>query len=72
LRPASTKGGRQAGWGEGYAYAHDHEGGVAPGQYFLPEAIRHERIYVPSNQGEEPRVAKRLEEARARREGRQE
>ena len=69
LRPASTKGGRQAGWGEGYAYAHDHEGGVAPGQYFLPEAIRHERIYVPSNQGEEPRVAKRLEEARARREG---
>jgi putative ATPase len=63
LRDASYGGAAQFGHGEGYAYAHDHEGGWVDQQY-LPEA-RH--YYEPVERGFEVEIKRRMEEIRARR-----
>ena len=47
------------GYGEGYKYAHDHEGSFTPMQN-LPESVRGHRYYRPGDQGYEIEVRERL------------
>ena len=59
LRNAVTKLMKNEGYGTGYRYPHD-EDGFAEGETYLPDAIANERIYEPTDRGEEVRIAARL------------
>jgi putative ATPase len=61
LRNAVTGLMHHLGYGAGYQYAHDYEGGIAPGQTYLPHRLRGRRYYIPRNLGRE----KALNAARA-------
>ena len=50
---------RNLGYGEGYKYAHSHEGHFAP-MHNLPESLKGRRYYTPTDQGYEREVAERL------------
>jgi putative ATPase len=63
LRNAVTGLGRAMGYGTGYRYAHDHEGGVVEQQH-LPESLSGKTYYEPSTHGAEAQVAQRLESNR--------
>jgi putative ATPase len=63
LRNAVTGLGRAMGFGSGYRYAHDHEGGVVA-QEHLPESLAGHRYYDPSDHGAERDVTRRLAENR--------
>jgi putative ATPase len=60
LRNAPTKLMKEEGYGTGYKYAHDFEGGVVPGETYLPEALEGSQIYEPTARGEELRIKERL------------
>jgi len=61
LRDSHYKGAARLGHGEGYQYAHDHEGGFVP-QAYLPEG----RVYYqPTENGHERRIRERLDYWRA-------
>ncbi len=59
IRNASTKLGKELGWGAGYQYPHDFAGHHVREEY-LPEEIRGRRYYAPSDSGEERDIAERL------------
>jgi putative ATPase len=59
LRNAVTGLGRAMGFGTGYRYAHDHQGGVVEQQH-LPDSLSGHQYYDPSTQGAERAVADRL------------
>ncbi len=61
VRNAPTKLMKQLGYGSGYQYPHDFEGNYVPEQY-LPEGLRGQRFYEPSENGEEKRLKARLAE----------
>lgn len=61
LRNATTPLMRESGYGRGYRYAHDEEGGVAPMEC-LPEALASRRFYRPVERGVEERIRDRLRE----------
>lgn len=61
LRNAPTSLMKEWGYGEGYKYAHDFEGGYTP-QQCLPDDIAHLRFYEPSDRGFEAKLARRMEE----------
>ncbi len=61
LRDAHYKGAKQLGHGEGYRYAHDHEGHFVP-QDHLGEPRRY---YEPSDQGVEKKIKERVDRWRA-------
>jgi putative ATPase len=63
LRNAPTQLMKDQGYGKGYVYAHDTADGVAR-MDCLPEPLRGQRFYEPSDRGFEARVRKRLEELR--------
>jgi putative ATPase len=67
LRNAVTGLDRALGYGRGYRYAHDYEGGVAPQQH-LPDvlAAAGRRYYQPGRLGAEAALAERLAELRRR------
>jgi putative ATPase len=65
LRNAVTPLMKGEGYGEGYKYAHDFEGGVVPGETYLPDEIAGTVFYEPTDRGEEARIQKRLEALRA-------
>jgi putative ATPase len=65
LRNAVTGLGRAMGYGTGYRYAHDHEGGVVE-QEHLPESLAGHQYYDPSDHGAEREVAERLAANRER------
>ena len=48
------------GYGSGYRYAHDHEGGVVE-QEHLPDSLAGHSYYDPSDHGAEREIAERLE-----------
>jgi putative ATPase len=50
---------RGLGYGKGYQYAHDYEGGVASDQTYLPERLKGRSYYVPRQLGAEPELGKR-------------
>jgi putative ATPase len=60
LRNAATPLMKQEGYGVGYKYAHDFEGGVAAGETYLPDALVGEKLYEPVERGEEMRIKERL------------
>ena len=61
LRNAPTRLMRDMGYGQGYKYGHDYDGGFAPMDN-LPESLRDRRYYIPTDRGHEKTVAQRLEE----------
>jgi putative ATPase len=65
LRNAVTKLMKEEGYGEGYKYAHSFEGGVVPGETYLPDEIAGEVLYEPTERGEEARIKARLGAIRA-------
>ncbi|MCH8222948.1 MAG: replication-associated recombination protein A, partial [Chloroflexi bacterium] len=60
LRNAPTRLMKDLGYGEGYEYAHDYEGGFTETSN-LPENVKDSRYYFPLDQGYEPRISERLE-----------
>jgi putative ATPase len=67
---APTKLMKQIGYGQGYQYDHDAEGGFS-GDNYWPEEMAPETFYTPTDRGFEKRVAERMawwEEQRARKE----
>src|SRR5690606_27824181 len=64
LRNASTQLMKQEGYGAGYQYPHDHQGGWVDAEY-LPEALSGARFYAPSDQGLEQAIGERLARLRA-------
>lgn len=66
LRNAVTGLMKRDGYGEGYRYAHDYEEGFVPGETYLPDALSEERLYEPTERGEEVRIRARLEALRKR------
>jgi putative ATPase len=48
LRNAPTGLMKSMGYGKGYKYAHDHEGGVATEQVHLPERLKGRKVYKPN------------------------
>ncbi len=54
LRNAPTGLMKSMGYGQGYQYAHDHEGGVAD-QVHLPDALKGRKVYTPNPRDRKPR-----------------
>jgi putative ATPase len=52
---------REWGYGEGYRYAHDYEGGYVE-MRCLPDEVGDESFYRPSERGFERRIAERMRE----------
>ncbi len=67
LRNAPTRLMKQLGYGQGYQYDHDIEGGVALTQQCLPEVLRDRAYYQPAAQGLEIRLREKLDALRAAR-----
>jgi putative ATPase len=59
LRNAATPLGKSLGWGAGYQYPHDFTGHYVREEY-LPEPLRGQRYYSPSDSGYERQIAARL------------
>ena len=71
LRNAPTKLMKGLGYGAGYQYDHDVEGGVALDQQCLPDALADAVFYAPTERGLEGKFREKLESLRlARRPGR--
>ncbi len=67
LRNAPTKLMKEDGYGKGYQYAHDHQGGVVPGETYLPDEIADDVYYEPTDRGDEQRMGARIAMLRERR-----
>jgi putative ATPase len=63
IRNAPTALMKESGYGDGYRYAHDHEGAVADLEC-LPDGLVGERFYRPTDFGWEKRIGERLGEIR--------
>jgi putative ATPase len=61
LRNASTRLMREWGFGEGYRYAHDYEGGFTPLEC-LPDELAGTEFYQPGDLGVERKIAERMRE----------
>ena len=64
LRNAPTRLMAEQGYGQGYKYAHDFEGHVAPDETYLPDSLEGRRYYVPTDLGAEAKLKARIEELR--------
>jgi putative ATPase len=64
LRNAPTRLMKDLGYGDDYRYAHDEEGAFAAGEQYLPEGVRAQRWYEPTDRGLEARIRERLLELR--------
>lgn len=60
LRNAPTTFMKKEGFGKGYKYAHDFEGGVI-GQQNLPDNLKGRRYYKPTDRGFEKEMSRRIE-----------
>jgi putative ATPase len=63
IRNAPARLMKSQGYGEGYRYPHDYEGAVVAQEY-LPEKLKGQRYYRPSDRGYEKSIRQRLEEWR--------
>jgi putative ATPase len=59
LRNPSTGLGKSMGFGDGYRYAHDFQGGIVDQQH-LPDSLAGRRYYEPTDRGIEARMGERL------------
>jgi putative ATPase len=66
LRNAVTSLMREEGYGAGYKYAHDFDGGVVEGETYLPDALAGTVLYEPTDRGAEAAVRERLAALRAK------
>lgn len=65
LRNAPAKGMKEHGYGVGYQYPHNYDGGIVKGDYF-PIGYRGERgFYQPTDRGFEAEVSERIAKAKA-------
>ncbi|GLQ45640.1 recombination factor protein RarA [Dyella lipolytica] len=64
LRNAPTKLMKGLGYGKGYQYDHDVEGGVALGQQCLPDALEGTEFYQPVERGLEVKLREKLQSLR--------
>jgi putative ATPase len=60
IRNAPTKLMKDLGYGKGYAYDHDVEGGFS-GQNYFPEGMERRKFYDPKGEGAEARTKERLD-----------
>jgi len=60
IRNAPTKLMKQLGYGDGYEYDHDAEGGFS-GQNYFPEGMERRRFYDPKGEGREGAIKERLD-----------
>jgi putative ATPase len=67
LRNAPTKLMKGLGYGKGYQYDHDVEGGVALDQQCLPDALAGTAFYAPTTNGIEAKIREKLDALRAAR-----
>src|SRR4249919_875741 len=67
IRNAPTKLMKQLGYGKGYQYDHDAEGGIALGQTGFPDAMGERVYYEPVDRGMEIRHKEKLDALRAAR-----
>ncbi len=67
LRNAPTKLMKEIGYGKGYQYDHDVQGGVALDQQCLPDALVGREYYQPTERGVELRIREKLDALRAQR-----
>ncbi|MBK9261267.1 MAG: replication-associated recombination protein A [Polyangiaceae bacterium] len=67
LRNAVTGLMRSDGYGSGYRYPHDEQGGVALGETYLPDGLVGTEYYSPTERGFEKTIAERLRWIRAQR-----
>jgi putative ATPase len=67
LRNAPTKLMKEIGYGKGYQYDHDVQGGVALDQQCLPDVLAGREYYQPTERGVELRIREKLEALRAQR-----
>ena len=65
LRNASTGLLKEAGYGDGYRYAHDEPHGFAAGANYFPEEMTAMRFYKPTDRGLERNIKQKLERLRA-------
>ena len=65
IRNAPTKLMKNLGYGRGYQYDHDAEGGVALGQTGFPDAMGERVYYQPVERGMEIKLGEKLERLRA-------
>jgi putative ATPase len=68
IRNAPTKLMKELGYGKGYAYDHDVEGGFS-GQDYFPEGMARRSFYRPKGEGAEAKIKARLEHWAAVRKG---
>ncbi|MBN2558386.1 MAG: replication-associated recombination protein A [Clostridia bacterium] len=61
LRNAPVEGMKEMGYSKGYKYAHDYEGNYVEMQ-FLPDNIKNNVYYKPTNNGHERKIAEWMEE----------
>lgn len=66
LRNAPTSLMKSLDYGMHYRYAHDEEGAYAAGENYLPEALKDERFYYPTDYGLEAKISEKLEYLRQR------
>ena len=64
LRNAPTRLMKDLGYGEGYQYDHDMQGGVALGQTGFPDAMGERLYYQPVERGLEIRIKEKLDRLR--------
>ena len=67
LRNAPTKLMKGLGYGRGYQYDHDVEGGIALDQQCLPDALAGREFYQPTQRGLEAKVREKMQGIRAAR-----
>jgi len=65
IRNAPTRLMKDLGYGDGYQYAHDVEGKVAPDMQCLPDSLVGTEYYTPTEEGREGLFKQRLEQLRA-------
>jgi putative ATPase len=66
LRNAPTKLMKGLGYGKGYRYAHDEEDAYAAGETYLPDDMKPQQFYTPTDRGLEARIRDKLDTLRAR------
>jgi putative ATPase len=67
IRNAPTRLMKDIGYGKGYQYAHDFEDAYIP-QDYLPDKLKGETYYIPTDRGYEKVIKERIEQWRNRRE----
>ncbi len=61
LRNAPTKLMKELGYGHAYRYAHDEPHAYAAGETYMPEGLREQNWYVPTDRGLEAQIREKLD-----------